>query len=379
MNRARFAVAALLGIALVSAARGQDTRTFTLKFKDEHGRFVPFYQELTTEVRQHIKVQGQDLPQRQTSVYWYAWTPLKEETTADGVRWTLKQKIEGLKMDIDISGNPIKYDSRTPDADASTLNPGLNEFYKNLIGSEFTVTLGKGYRVEKVEGKDAFLNKLGAGSALMDALLKKVMTDDALKEMADPTFKLLPDAPKKKGDKWERKTVLNLGPVGTYELTYKFTYAEPDRAGLEKFTVETAVTYSPPKEPADGLLFRIKEGSKLTSDPAGSKGVVYYDPHKMWIEEATLNIKLKGDLIVTIGGTDTKVELTQEQKTVVKTRATSFLAPETATPPATPTTAPPPTVTLPHGTCDVLIGDRPRRIALFHRFPCRPCFPVRCR
>jgi hypothetical protein len=31
---------------------------------------------------------------------------------------------------------------------------------------------------------------------------------------------------------------------------------------------------------------------------------------------------------VVIGGADTKVELTQEQKTVIKTRDTSFLTPE---------------------------------------------------
>ena len=340
MNCTRFFVAALLSVGSASAASGQDTRSFTLKFKDEQGRFVPFYQELNTEVRQRIAVQGQDLPQRQTSTFWYAWTPLKEETTADGVRWTLKQKIEGLKMDIDISGNPIKYDSRTPDAAGTAGNPGLVEFFKSLKDSEFTVTLGKNYKVEKVDGKDEFIKKLGAGSVQMDALLKKVMTDDALKEMTDPTYKLLPDGAKKKGDKWEKKSNLNLGPIGSYELTYKFTYAEPEKEGdkkdFDKITVETVINYTAPKDTAEGLLFRIKEGSKLTSDAAGSNGVVYYDPKTQRIAEATINIKLKGDLIVAIGGTDTKVELTQEQKTVIKTADTSFLAPKAVTPPVPP-------------------------------------------
>jgi hypothetical protein len=170
----------------------------------------------------------------------------------------------------------------------------------------------------------------------MDALLKKVLTDDALKEMTDPTYKLFPETPKKKTDKWEKKTNLNLGPIGSYELTYKFTYLEPDKEGdkkdFDKIEVETVINYTAPKEGTDGLLFRIKDGSKLTSDPAGSKGVVYYDPKNQRIAEATINIKLKGDLIVVIGGTDTKVELTQEQKTVIKTADTSFLAPKVPTP-----------------------------------------------
>ena len=343
MLRTRFAVAALLGVALAAAAGGQD-RAFTLKFKDDKGTLTPFYQEMSTEVTQHIKVQGQDLPQQQKSTFWYAWTPVKEdkvkEGTEDVVKWTLKQKIEGLKMDIDISGNPIKYDSRTPDAAGTAGNPGLVEFFKSLKDSEFTVTLGKNYKVEKVDGKDEFIKKLGAGSIQMDALLKKVMTDDAIKEMADPTFKLLPDGAKKKGDKWEKKSVLNLGPIGSYELTYKFTYAEPEKDGdkkdFDKITVETVINYTAPKDTAEGLLFRIKEGSKLTSDAAGSNGVVYYDPKTQRIAEATINIKLKGDLIVAIGGTDTKVELTQEQKTVIKTADTSFLAPKAVAPPVPP-------------------------------------------
>ena len=340
MLRIRFAVAALLGVALAAVAGGQD-RAFTLKFKDDKGAFVPFYQEMSTEVTQHIKVQGQDLPQQQKSTFWYAWTPVKEdkvkEGTEDVVKWTLKQKIEGLKMDIDISGNPIKYDSRTPDTTGAAGNPGLVEFFKNLKDSEFTVTIGKNYKVEKVDGKDDFIKKLGAGSQQMDTLLKKVMTDDALKEMTDPTYKLFPDGPKKPGDKWEKKTNLNLGPIGTYELTYKFTYVGPEKEGpkkdLDKITLETVINYTAPKDTTEGLLFRIKEGSKLTSEPAGSTGTVYYDPKNQRIDEATINIKLKGDLIVVIGGTDTKVELTQEQKTTIKTADTSFLAPKKDEPP----------------------------------------------
>jgi hypothetical protein len=344
--RIRYALAALLGVALVTAAGGQD-RAFTLKFKDDKGAFVPFYQQVSTEVSQHIKVQGQDLPQTQKSTFWYQWTPIKEEKVKEGkedvTKVVLKQKIEGLTMDIDISGNPIKYDSRNPDTAGSAGNPGLVEFFRNLKDSEFTVTLGKNYKVEKVEGKEEFIKKLAAGSAQMDQLLKKVMTEDALKEMTDPTYKLLPDAPKKPGDKWEKKSTLNLGPLGSYDLTYKFTYVGPEKEGpkkdLDKIDVETVINYTAPKTPTEGLLFRIKEGSTLTSvppAPADPKSVVYYDPKKQRIDEATIFIKVKGNLIVVIGNTDTKVELTQEQKTTIKSSDHSLMTPKKEEPPKKP-------------------------------------------
>jgi len=342
--RTRFVAAAFCAAALCAIAGGQD-RAFTMTFKDKDGKYVPFYTEMTTQVVQQIKVQGQDLPQRQKSTFYYAWTPVKDEKVKEGAeevtKWTVKQKIEGLKMEIDISGNPINYDSTKADTTGAGGNPGLVEFFKGLKDSEFTATLGKNYKVEKVDGKDAFIAKLGAGSQQMDNLLKRVMTDDALKEMTDPTFKLFPDAPKKKGDKWEKKSTLNLGPIGTYDLVYKFTYAEPDKEGAkkdwDKIEVETTVNYTAPAAAAgDGLLFRIKEGSKLTSDAAGSKGVLYYNAAKGRIEEATIKIKLKGDLTVVIGGTDTKVELTQEQETTIKNADASFLAPKTTPMPPMP-------------------------------------------
>ncbi len=346
MFRTRFVAAALFAVSLAAVAGAQE-RKFELKFKNDKGEPVPFYQRMKTEVAQHIKVQGQDLPQRQMSVFYYQWTPVKEEKVKEGAeevtKWILKEKIEGLEMDIDISGNPIKYNSKDTSTSGAAGNPGLVEFFKNLKDSEFTVTLGKGYKVEKVEGKEAFISKLGAGSGQMDALLKKVMTDEALKEMTDPTYKLFPDAPKKKGDKWEKKTNLNLGPIGSYELTYKFTFVDPDKEGerkdFDKIEVETVVSYTAPKEGTDGLLFRIKEGSTLTTDPAGSKGVVYYDSKAMRVPFAEINIKLKGNLTVVIGGTDTKVELTQEQKTTIKTADTSFYTPaaKSPAPPAPPT------------------------------------------
>jgi hypothetical protein len=334
--RTRYVIAALLGVILSAVAIGQEPRTFALKLnKNEKNEYVPFYQEMYTEVGQHIKVQGQDLQQQQKSWFYYQWTPVKEEKVKEGnedvTKLTLKQKIEGLKMNIDISGNPINYDSTKPDQPGAAGNAGLVDFFKNLKDSEFTVTLGKNYKVEKVEGKEAFIQKLGAGSSQMDALLKKVMTEDALKEMADPTYKLFPDSPKKKGDKWEKKTTLNLGPIGSYELLYKFTYVDPDPAAdkkdFDKIEVETVINYTAPpaKDATDPLLFRIEEGSKLTTDPAGSKGVIYYDPKNQRIADASIKIKLKGDLSVVIGGTKTKVELTQEQTTNIKTSDKSFL------------------------------------------------------
>jgi hypothetical protein len=329
VSRIRLGVAALFAITLGAVATGQDKSRFELKIEKDKA----FYQMMRTDVTQVIKVQGQDLTQKQDSTFYFKWTPEKQE----GDKWTLKQKIEGLKMNIDISGNPISYDSTKKDQPGSGGNPGLMDFFKNLEGAEFGVTLNtKTWAVEKVDGKDDFVKKLGAGNAQMDSLLKKIMTDDALKQMADPTHNLIPDAPKAAKETWEKKTTLGLGPIGSYEVNYKFTYAGKDAAKkhLDRIDVATTLTYKPPTEATDGLLFKIKDGKITSKEPkAGQTSYVLYNAATGRVEEAKIFLELRGDLTVTIGGTDSKVELDQTQVTTIEGGNETFLKTDAAAPP----------------------------------------------
>ena len=340
MTRVRLGVAALLAAALGATSVAQDKQGFALKLEKDKA----FYQKMKTEVTQIIKVQGQDLTQKQDSTFYFKWTPEKQ----DGDKWTLKQKIEGLAMSIDISGNPISYDSTKKDAPGSAGNPGLMDFFKNLEGAEFAVTLNsKNWAVEKVDGKDEFVKKLGAGSQQMDSLLKKILTDDALKQMADPTYGLVPDAPKAVGESWDKKQTLNLGPIGTYEVNYKLTYKgkDPAQKELDRIEVAPTLSYKPPTEATDGLLFKIKDGKMEAKpiDPADQlpPSVVLYNPATGRIVKATISLKLRGELTVAIGGTDTKVELEQRQTTSIDS-SNDPLLPGAAAAPAAGAGTPPP-------------------------------------
>ena len=91
----------------------------------------------------------------------------------------------------------------------------------------------------------------------------------------------------------------------------------------EKIEVETSLIYTAPKANPEGLLFRIKEGKLTSTNP--TKGTIFFDSKNGRIASAEISIDLKGDLMVTIGGSDTKVELQQNQKTTIKAGDTSFL------------------------------------------------------
>ena len=103
-------------------------------------------------------------------------------------------------------------------------------------------------KVTKIEGREEFIKKLQQANPQMEPLLKQILSDDALKQMSDPAFGVVPGKPVKKGDTWERKSTLNMGPIGTYDTTYKYTDEGRDEKdkNLVKIKVDTNLKYKPP-------------------------------------------------------------------------------------------------------------------------------------
>lgn len=313
----RWFVAGLLLACFAVPALGQDV---TLSWKFEPGK--PFYQEMTTTTKQSMKVMGQSVDQNQTQTFYFSGTPTKQD---EAKNWIVVQKIIGVKMDIEIAGQKIPYDS-TKDT-ATTGNP-LAEFFKALVDSEFTLTISPEMKVIKIDGRDAFINKLIKANPQMEPLLKQILGDEALKQMSDSAFAVVPAPAKalKKGESWTpEKKILNMGPIGSYETNSKFTYEGPE-GKLYKIKVETTLNYTPPGANAAATLpFKIKaEGTKLTSKD--SNGTILFDNDKHRLESSTVKMKLEGTLKIDIGGQTSDVELQQDQTTTVKTTDTNPIA-----------------------------------------------------
>ncbi len=277
-----------------------------LKWKFEKDK--PFYQELTTETNQAMKVMGMDVNQKQKQTFYFKWTPLQQQDKD----WVIEQEIIGVKMEIQIGGNTISYDS-TNQAPAN--NP-LADFFKALVGSKFKLTLGPDMKVTKVEGRKEFLDKLVAANQQMKPLLESILSEDALKQMADPSFAAIPNKEVKEGETWKYASKLGLGPIGSYDTSYEYKFL-----GMEKDNAKIGVTatlkYEKPSETtgAGNLPFRIKD-AKLESKNA--TGTVLFDTKLGRVDSSDMNLTLEGTLDIEIGGQTTKVELKQTQKTTVK-------------------------------------------------------------
>lgn len=303
-----------------AVAPAGDKQQFLTKFEANK----PFFQKLTTKVEQTLKVQGgSDVPLKHEQTFFFKWTPVSE----DKGKWLVKQTIEGVKFKLDIAGQTIDYDSTDTNPSGAAGNPGLAEFFKNLIGLEFTVTFAANNAIEKVDGRDEALKKLSAINPQMEAVLKTILSDEALKEMTDPSAGLASAAAKGVNETWEKKSVLALGPIGSYDRTYAFTYkgkdADPAKKELDRVDVKPTLTYKPPAVGTESLPFRIKAGTMATKEV--KQGYMLYNAKTGRTQEVRFHVIMEGELDVTIGMADTKVKLYQDQKNELDTADTSFL------------------------------------------------------
>src|SRR5262245_5646716 len=271
---------------------------------------------MATKTIQNIKVQGLDVGQNQEQTFFFKFEPLKEEAG----KWIVKQTIEGVKMKIDIAGSPVSYDS-TNEAAAAGTNTALSEFFKALKGSQFTLTINKDCSVEKVEGREEFIKKLISANKQLETLLNKILGEEAMKQMADPCFGVVPKEPKKPGDKWNRVVKLSLGPLGSYENTYNFTYTKQTGDNAE-IDVTVELKYTPPAADQGGetLPFKIKGGKiEQVKDDKSNRGKILFNTKAGRIDSGNVSVKMTGTLSLEIGGTTTEVSLTQDQTTEIKT------------------------------------------------------------
>lgn len=292
-----------------------------LKWKFEKGS--TFYQSMTTKTKQTMKVQqNPEVVQSQDQTFYFSWTPQEQK----GDDWIIKQKIDGVKMNIDIGSQKLSVDTTVPEDKTKPNNP-LSDFVKALVGHEFTITLNtKDMKVTAIEGQKEFLDKLTKVNPQMKPLLEQILSEEALRQMAEPTFAAVPgkEVSPTKDNTWKRETSLNMGPIGKYENTYTYTYDGKDDKGLVKIKVDTTLKYVEPGETAGGptLPFKIKSAN-LTAKKA--TGTILFNPDKGRVEKTSMSLDLEGSLSIEIGGQTTKVDLTQNQSSEVETFDTNPL------------------------------------------------------
>jgi RNA polymerase sigma factor (sigma-70 family) len=280
----------------------------------------PFYQEVTTTTLQILEVMGNDTRQQQQQTFYFRWTPL--ERRPDG-GWVVKQKVEGVKMDLDIGDNKLRFDS-TREGDAPS---PLADFCKALVGAEFRVTLDRRFRVRKVEDRDEFLDKVSRANPALGTLWPQILNADAMRREAETLFPALPEEPVRPGDSWAWKSMLDLGPLGDCRNTTTYTY-EGREGQLDRIGIDCLLEYRVSARKKANLPFVVKEG-KL--ERATGTGKLLFDRARGRLARLELELQLYGPVTLSMGRDSVGVILKQKQHITIKITDTNPLQ---RTPPA---------------------------------------------
>jgi hypothetical protein len=269
----------------------------------------PFYQELTTKTNQTIKVMGQEVKQEQKQTFYVKWTPVSY--TGDTI--VVKEQIVGIKMNIDIGGNTISYDS----VDTTSKNP-MTDFFNALLKSDLTLTIdAKTLKVTEVKGASTLIENLSGTNMQLAPLLKSILSDDAIKQMTEPTWGAIPTTAVKKGESWNKSISLNLGGIGTYDTKYIYTLESEDSKEA-KVGIKADLTYVAPTD-KKSLPFKIISADLKSTKATGS---ATFNKDKGRIESCDMEMVLGGKLNIEISGMTAEVTLDQTQTSSVRTTDT---------------------------------------------------------
>ena len=128
------------------------------------------------------------------------------------------------------------YDSTKPDESDDT---AIGKTFGTMVGEPLSVTFDAQGKVLKITGFDRILKKMlgdaGPGDDPTAKALRTSFTDETLKQMFEPTFRILPDHPVETGDSWPLSFSVQVPVLGAMktDTTYTLTGVEDGAATLK--------------------------------------------------------------------------------------------------------------------------------------------------
>jgi Family of unknown function (DUF6263) len=275
-----------------------------LRLKFEKGK--DFYVEMETQTKQKMTVMGQEVLQEQDQLFVQHWQPIR--MTPDG-DWLIHVRFVRVRMKMDIGGNRIEYDSWN-----ETPSSPLADYFEALTKVDFKATVRLDGGVRNVDGIEDFLKVTSDANPQMQALLKAMINKESFGQMISPLGNYLPESAVSRGDGWARKTTLNLGPIGQYVTSFKYSHRGAV-GSLHEIRVKTSLSYTPPENEA-GLPFIIKSADLKSKD---GEGKIFFDADKGRMKEMSMRMQLAGKLVIQIGDQESAVILEQTQTSRLRT------------------------------------------------------------
>jgi hypothetical protein len=221
-----------------------------------------------------------------------------------------------VAMDLNVGGNIIVCGPGVP---AAPNNP-LAEFCRSLTGAELWLTVDtRDMQVTHLEGAAELRRKLEKLNPQLRDVLAVTVREEGLIGMAQPVLGAAPGKAVRPGEKWTRKRTLDLGPLGSCDITDTYTLEgrEPGQRRLYRIKASEDVRWKAPAAKAGGGLPFVVKALDVTE--AGGSGTVLFNRARGRVERWAMRTSLVGQVQIRLGDQDMAVALDQVQEITVET------------------------------------------------------------
>lgn len=279
-----------LGVVMLAVLAVPAWGQVTIEWKFKEGDKL--YLRNVTATRQTVEVLGQRTPMSLTNTTVSSFTVVKK--TADSV--VLRQVIEDQQVKAE--GQLAAQQERTAQL---------------MKGATFTFTLDNRGRITKVEGYDDLIKRLSEGNDEVAKVLRVMLSEDTLRQGVQEAFAFPPGKPVNKGDRWQSKMAISMGPLGQFGADQHYTY-EGQVKDAASISMKGDFRFLPGKEDANAALpFRITKANIATKR---AKGAILFDTNAGRMVSQEMDVHLAGPMTIAVKGQE--AEMTMDMEMTVK-------------------------------------------------------------
>lgn len=220
---------------------------------------------------------------------------------------TVKEKTAG-GFGLDLKLDSVQFKSA-----GAGLAGGLDDkLAAKMTGSTFSATMTPQGRLTKLQGYDAFMQKVADKKDELEKVLRALLPEEAVRADMEDIFHFLPDRPVRAGDSWKREAVEPVPPFGSFKsaITYVLDGDKTDAAAIS-YTIK--MTYKRPTTSGD--LFNVVSGTLKADD---GKGSIVFDTRTGCLVQSEKTVNLRGSLVIESMGKQTPMEFTSTNSVTVR-------------------------------------------------------------
>ncbi len=221
----------------------------------------------TSNIDQEMMGQEMKVSQKMEMAFLYQVTDVLPNKN-----FQVEYSILKMKMDIDVNGQSMNFDSEKPDASSP-----MGTVLKSLTSLKIKFEMTDAGKIENVQGLDEFAKQI-SGNMQMAQTMQMFTNQDNFGSFVGQTFSYLPEREVKKGDKWT--SLFKLPSLMNAATTMNFELADVKKSSV-LLNVTSDVNMEMPME---------QQGMKMDMKITGTQtGTMTIDPKDGWLQTSDLN------------------------------------------------------------------------------------------